>query len=253
MSSKEHSVLLRRLSKHIKDQNWFAVCIDFLIVVIGVFIGIQVANWNDLKGTQSELRASLDRLDKETTINIGLIDRVLSYYVEGRVDMNLGRETLDRCSSSAEGQAALERLLFAFVEDVQPNFATHALDQVSNQGRYQELLSEKFQQDFGKYAGRLKEEHEQLASHYDNMWRFHVNYHPYVNAYFSTDNGDSDEYKGWGFRLDKPLAEVCTNASFRNRFINTLGFYDAIGRRLKFLKAETELFQASLRGEMRRH
>ncbi|MEN1728696.1 MAG: hypothetical protein AAGJ52_09670 [Pseudomonadota bacterium] len=32
--------------KHVHEQNWFAVGIDFLIVVIGVFIGIQVANWN---------------------------------------------------------------------------------------------------------------------------------------------------------------------------------------------------------------
>ncbi len=40
-------MLLRRITKHVKDQNWFAVGIDFAIVVIGVFIGIQVANWND--------------------------------------------------------------------------------------------------------------------------------------------------------------------------------------------------------------
>ncbi|MFK8040995.1 hypothetical protein [Congregibacter sp.] len=30
-----------------KEQNWFAVLLDFGIVVIGVFIGIQVANLND--------------------------------------------------------------------------------------------------------------------------------------------------------------------------------------------------------------
>jgi hypothetical protein len=39
-------MLLRRLMQHVKDQNWFAVGLDFLIVVTGVFIGIQVANWN---------------------------------------------------------------------------------------------------------------------------------------------------------------------------------------------------------------
>ena len=39
-------MLLRRITKHVKSQNWFAVCIDFLIVVVGVFIGIQVNNWN---------------------------------------------------------------------------------------------------------------------------------------------------------------------------------------------------------------
>lgn len=40
-------MLLRRITQHVKDQNWFAVFIDFIIVVIGVFIGIQVANWNE--------------------------------------------------------------------------------------------------------------------------------------------------------------------------------------------------------------
>ena len=40
-------MLLRRITKDVKDQNWFAVGIDFCIVVVGVFIGIQVANWND--------------------------------------------------------------------------------------------------------------------------------------------------------------------------------------------------------------
>ncbi|MEL6826756.1 MAG: hypothetical protein AAFN91_10960 [Pseudomonadota bacterium] len=42
-------MLLRRITKHVKDQNWFAVGIDFVIVVIGVFIGIQVANWNEAR------------------------------------------------------------------------------------------------------------------------------------------------------------------------------------------------------------
>lgn len=43
------SMLLRRITTHIKDQNWFAVGLDFVIVVVGVFIGIQVANWNDAR------------------------------------------------------------------------------------------------------------------------------------------------------------------------------------------------------------
>ena len=40
-------MLLRRVIEHVKTQNWIAVAIDFVIVVVGVFIGIQVANWND--------------------------------------------------------------------------------------------------------------------------------------------------------------------------------------------------------------
>ena len=40
-------MLLRRITEYVKGQNWTAVAIDFFIVVVGVFIGIQVSNWND--------------------------------------------------------------------------------------------------------------------------------------------------------------------------------------------------------------
>lgn len=42
-------MLLRRVIKHVKAQNWTAVALDFVIVVVGVFIGIQVSNWNDVQ------------------------------------------------------------------------------------------------------------------------------------------------------------------------------------------------------------
>lgn len=66
------------------------------------------------------------------------------------------------------------------------NTASVALDQLASQDRYQDLLSEKFQEEFGLYAGRLKEEHEQLTSHYDNMWSHHISRHPDVSAFFSS-------------------------------------------------------------------
>jgi len=37
----------RRLREQLRDQNWTAIGIDLVIVVVGVFIGLQVANWND--------------------------------------------------------------------------------------------------------------------------------------------------------------------------------------------------------------
>ncbi|TCO78191.1 hypothetical protein [Chromatocurvus halotolerans] len=40
-------MLFRRISEHVRHQNWTAVVLDFAIVVVGVFIGIQVSNWNE--------------------------------------------------------------------------------------------------------------------------------------------------------------------------------------------------------------
>jgi len=40
-------MLRRRMIQHLREHNWTAVGIDFVIVVLGVFVGIQVANWNE--------------------------------------------------------------------------------------------------------------------------------------------------------------------------------------------------------------
>lgn len=58
-------MLLRRITQHIKDQNWFAVFIDFIIVVVGVFIGIQVANWNDARAERQREIVLLERLHND--------------------------------------------------------------------------------------------------------------------------------------------------------------------------------------------
>ena len=40
-------MLLRSISKHVKDQNWFAVLLDFFIVVVGILIAFQITQWNE--------------------------------------------------------------------------------------------------------------------------------------------------------------------------------------------------------------
>lgn len=70
-------MLLRRITKHVNDQNWFAVGVDFAIVVVGVFIGIQVANWNEGRAEDRREREYLERLDREFEVVETRITRAL--------------------------------------------------------------------------------------------------------------------------------------------------------------------------------
>jgi hypothetical protein len=47
---------LRRIIEHVRDQNWFAVWLDLIIVFLGVFIGLQADNWNDERIAKSEAK-----------------------------------------------------------------------------------------------------------------------------------------------------------------------------------------------------
>ena len=58
-------MLLRRITEHVKAQNWFAVGLDFLIVVVGVFVGLQVSNWNAAREGREQEQDYLMRLSEE--------------------------------------------------------------------------------------------------------------------------------------------------------------------------------------------
>ncbi|NKI36478.1 hypothetical protein HFP89_15010 [Wenzhouxiangella sp. XN79A] len=63
-------MLLRRMIEHVQTQNWTAVALDFLIVVAGVFIGLQVANWNEVRKEGMLERVYLERLHDEAFVGI---------------------------------------------------------------------------------------------------------------------------------------------------------------------------------------
>jgi hypothetical protein len=59
-------MILRRISEHISSQNWFAVAVEFIIVVVGVFMGLQVQDWNEARKARIEETGLLSRLHVET-------------------------------------------------------------------------------------------------------------------------------------------------------------------------------------------
>ena len=77
-------MLLRRITQHVKDQNWFAVALDFVIVVVGVFIGIQVANWNAARSDARAERLLLERLHDEITETQALDAATRTFFIDER-------------------------------------------------------------------------------------------------------------------------------------------------------------------------
>ena len=58
---------IRQLALHLKQQNWIAVVLDFLIVVSGIFVGLLASEWNQ------------SRLDEQQQVK--LVHQQCQYYV----------------------------------------------------------------------------------------------------------------------------------------------------------------------------
>lgn len=105
-------MLLRRITNHVKEQNWFAVGIDFVIVVIGVFIGIQVANWNDAREQKRLHDDAFERVVGEMHTNL----RLQNFIREGvRVELPIVQKAIEDLQACHDDDGALENIEAALI------------------------------------------------------------------------------------------------------------------------------------------
>jgi len=79
-------MFIRKITEHVKAQNWFAVILDFFIVVVGVFVGIQVDNWNQDridKNNESEYLVLIDGDLKRDVEVLELLRSNIQQHVDG--------------------------------------------------------------------------------------------------------------------------------------------------------------------------
>ena len=55
-------LILRRLSEAIVKQNWTTVTVEVLVVIVGIFIGLQVDDWNQARKDGNDELRFLERL-----------------------------------------------------------------------------------------------------------------------------------------------------------------------------------------------
>ena len=77
-------MILRRLTASLRTQNWTAVAIELAIVIVGVFIGVQAANWNQARQERQETRQLLSQLETELSTLHGFLDQLDEYYATTR-------------------------------------------------------------------------------------------------------------------------------------------------------------------------
>ena len=73
-------MILSRIIHHLRTQNWTAVAIEFVIVILGVVIGFQVTEW---RGEQSDREMETYYLER---LHADLVGTLEDYYANARWD-----------------------------------------------------------------------------------------------------------------------------------------------------------------------
>lgn len=58
-------MILRRITEHVREQNWFAVGLDFSIVVVGIWVALMVGQWSDKQQKLADLAQAEQAINRE--------------------------------------------------------------------------------------------------------------------------------------------------------------------------------------------
>ena len=128
-------MILRRIAGHLKQQHWTAVLLDFVIVVLGVFIGIQVSNWNTARHDRALERQYLERLHDDLQLSLGNVDRNVSRMgAQVRLEGQMVHE-LVACHLDPEGKERFAAGLFLLGQFEPPPLVRGTIDELRSTGR----------------------------------------------------------------------------------------------------------------------
>lgn len=131
-------MILRRITQHLKNQNWIAVGIDFLIVVVGILLAFQITEWGDRQAEKRALNIALERLHDEIQLNIAAIDK----YSQRHEDIaTAGQHLLSLASTPDLKSIPMDLIGKVFIDAFTTDYSTSALVSVLNQQTFQGLRS----------------------------------------------------------------------------------------------------------------
>lgn len=215
-------MLLRRVTRHVKDQNWFAVGLDFVIVVIGVFIGLQVANWNDARLQKVDERQLIQRLaDEAQELKSALFDyrSVHAAIVEANFEFAKRLEDPDACGMVDD---TYKRLILMASDFPPPRFSVSTIDGLIGSGRSQLIQS-----------ADLRDRISEMADEFDFIERQWTRYVVVKQTYelmsvsqsgFSVTEPGGFRDDNWDSALDRTNfrtpENLCNNPGFVGAFSN---------------------------------
>jgi len=79
-------MILKRLKDNVAQENWFAVTVEIIVVVLGIFLGFQLTDWDQDRKDRAEERLYLERLHDDMVTQINEMDLRMDYLGKAMTD-----------------------------------------------------------------------------------------------------------------------------------------------------------------------
>lgn len=160
-------MILRRLIEHVKNQEWTAVFLDFVIVVVGVFIGIQVSNWNETRGERAKEYGYLVRLHEDLQRSIATIDRTIGMLERQSGGQTVLLDALANCAVPPGVGDEVEYAISTLGYINAPIFSSRTYDELTSSGSFDIIENEHIKTGLSDVVRRVTH----LSQSVENVYR----------------------------------------------------------------------------------
>ncbi len=185
-------MILLQLSKSIRKQDWLAVIIEFVIVVLGIFAGLQANEWAQERQDRKQEHAALERLFLETES----AHQLLNEYVQQTLRLNqMRRNAVQFADSNApvpedELQLRIGINTLTMFPAVIP--ISVAYDELKSSGQMQLIRSPALREQLAAFHTNLAYHNQQKRGFADGAIRFYEIYQRHVIWDYNPEATTSD-------------------------------------------------------------
>ena len=125
-------MILRGLARNLREQNWTAILVEFVLLVAGVFLGIQAANWNEQRAEDAKAQAYLARIRINLQADATSIHRREVFWTQV---LDYGKQAIHYAETGEKVDGSAWKTVLAFYQ------ASQLWQWVTSDSTYQEMRS----------------------------------------------------------------------------------------------------------------
>ncbi|QNL17933.1 hypothetical protein HXX25_00440 [Hyphobacterium sp. CCMP332] len=108
-------MILARLTRALREQNWFAVVLEFVIVVAGVLLAFQISLLSERQAVQERIDVQIELLRTEMRANLAEIQENIGILETNNANVRELRVQLSAYTAGADATRLNELTLYAFM------------------------------------------------------------------------------------------------------------------------------------------